>query len=65
MHRTIQDLGLLVLTYGKITLNNTQPPHTIRTTVEQMEGDREGNYRVSKKEAELAYDGGIGPYQQQ
>ena len=22
MHRTIQDLGLLVLTYGKITLNN-------------------------------------------
>ena len=44
---------------GNYPSGTPQPPHIIRTMVEQMEGDREGNYRVSKKEAELAYDGRI------
>jgi len=38
-----------------------QPISLLRTTVQQVEGDNRGNYRLSKKESEVTYDGMLGP----
>ena len=36
-----------------------QLPHSLRTRVQQIEGDRQGNYKMSKKDEEVTYDGGM------